>query len=169
MIRTGLTMTTAADDHLRPLPYLVSLGVVGAATAAVFFGVAFLLFTPPPPAKPVNLEASTQAPDFQEVPSLASNDITQSVSSAPPAGEGFGSAMPLAPSHRQVSVLEPMASVPTAANSYARRVRSVRHLRRVALIRDRAAVWRPDARAGPLPGCGFYGPPNINVGYINPR
>jgi hypothetical protein len=28
------------------------------------------------------------------------------------------------------------------------------------------ALWRPDARAGPIPGGGFYGPPNINVGYI---
>jgi hypothetical protein len=33
----------------------------------------------------------------------------------------------------------------------------------------RAALWQPDANAGPNPGGGFYGPPNINVGYINPK
>jgi hypothetical protein len=30
-------------------------------------------------------------------------------------------------------------------------------------------LWRPDASAGPNPGGAFYGPPNVNVGYINPR
>jgi len=29
-------------------------------------------------------------------------------------------------------------------------------------------VWRPDASAGPNPGGGFYGPPNFEVGRINP-
>jgi hypothetical protein len=45
----------------------------------------------------------------------------------------------------------------------------VRQHRHEATGRHWAVLWRPDASAGPNPGGGFYGPPNINVGYVNPR
>jgi hypothetical protein len=35
--------------------------------------------------------------------------------------------------------------------------------------RPRIVLWRANATAVPNPGGGFYGPPNFNVGYINPR
>ena len=35
------TMITAPKYDFRPLPYLVSLGVVGAATVGIFFGAGF--------------------------------------------------------------------------------------------------------------------------------
>jgi len=41
------TMITAPQYDFRPLPYLVSLGFVGAATAGIFFGAGFLLLAPP--------------------------------------------------------------------------------------------------------------------------
>jgi hypothetical protein len=40
-------MTTMRKDGFRPLPHLVALGAAGAAVVGVFFGVAFLLLSPP--------------------------------------------------------------------------------------------------------------------------
>ena len=61
------------------------------------------------------------------------------------------------------------AFVPPARSARATRVRVALYHRQVAPERAGVAPWRPDARAGPNPGGGFYGPPNVNVGYINPR
>jgi hypothetical protein len=36
----------APNYDFRPLPYLVSLGVIGAATVGIFFGAGFLLLWP---------------------------------------------------------------------------------------------------------------------------
>jgi hypothetical protein len=38
----------------------------------------------------------------------------------------------------------------------------------VMLLAGCGTPWRGDASAGPNPGGGFYGAPNINVGRINP-
>ena len=58
--------------------------------------------------------------------------------------------------------------IPPAGIARAKMVRIVQYHRR-GTGRHWATLWRPDARAGPHPGGGFYGPPNVNVGYINPR
>jgi hypothetical protein len=36
------------------------------------------------------------------------------------------------------------------------------------LLAGCGSPWRGDASAGPNPGGGFYGAPNINIGRINP-
>src|SRR5215813_11562612 len=69
MIDGESVMTTAPDDHFRPLPYLLSLGAIAAATAVVFFGVAFLWLTPPHPSEPpADVDVPAQALELQEVP-----------------------------------------------------------------------------------------------------
>jgi hypothetical protein len=58
--------------------------------------------------------------------------------------------------------------VTPAGTTRAKRVR-VGWRRQEVTGRRWAALWRPDASAGPNPGGGFYGAPNINVGHIDPR
>jgi hypothetical protein len=177
-------MTSAPGDDVRALPHLVSLGAVGAAIAAVFFGIAFLWLAPQQPAEPpADLDSPTEALEFQEVPSPANNDKALGRSTESPAGNvtanPLPSALPLtvatttgAPSNPAAPALVSTSMeamlIPPAKITHAKRVR-VSLFYRQATARDRAALWRPDASAGPLPGGGFYGPPNINVGYINPR
>jgi len=36
------------------------------------------------------------------------------------------------------------------------------------LLAGCGGLWRHDASAGPNPGGGFYGAPNLNVGRVNP-
>lgn len=167
-------MTTAPDDHFRPFLHLLSVGVVGGATAAVFFGVAFLWLAPPRPTEPpADLDAQTQALEVQEVSPPANNDTAWGSSAAPAADNVARSPTSRAPPNRNAPVLEATVSqtalVPPARATRARRVRVVWHQRQVAVGSHGAASWRPDARAGPLPGGGFYGPPNVNAGYIDPR
>jgi hypothetical protein len=77
-------MTTAPDDHFRPLPYLLSLGAIAAATAVVFFGVAFLWLTPPHPTElPADVDVPAQALELQEVPPPANPDAARGSSSTP--------------------------------------------------------------------------------------
>src|SRR5215475_7513682 len=77
-------MTTAPDDHFRGLPHLLSIGAIGAATAVVFFGIAFLWLTPLHPSKPLaDVDAGAQALEIQEVPPPANNDAAGGSSSAP--------------------------------------------------------------------------------------
>jgi hypothetical protein len=60
------------------------------------------------------------------------------------------------------------APIPPAGITRTKRIKVDRH-RQEAPKRLSAALWRPDASAGPNPGGGFYGPPNINIGHINPK
>jgi hypothetical protein len=82
------------------------------------------------------------------------------------------SPMSSAPSNRQASGFAATAIdtafIPPTRSTHPKRVRVLRYQRQVP-ARHWAELWRPDARAGPNPGGGFYGPPNVNVGYINPR
>lgn len=174
MVGAGFKMTAAPDNHFRPLPYLVSLGAVGAATATVFFGVAFLWLTPPPPADPpADPDPPAQALEAPDAPAPPNNHTVWDSSSAPLIDNAAGSSMPPAPSNRKAPVLETAvlerALVPPVRTTHARRSRIVVYRRQIAPERQGTALWRPDARAGPLPGGGFYGPPNVNIGYINPR
>jgi hypothetical protein len=166
-------MTTAPDDHFRPLPYLLSLGAIAAAAAVVFFGVAFLWLTPPHPTEPpADVDVPAQALELQEIPPPANPDGAGGSSSTPPADRA-ANPTPAAMSEQEQPAPEAIALetafVPPARSTRARRVRIALYHRQVAPERHRAAPWRLNAYPGPNPGGGFYGPPNVNVGYINPR
>ena len=167
------TMSAITKHDLAFSLYLVSLSAVVTATVCVFFGIGFLLLAPPnpaaPPAESVSPPLALQA---QEVPPSANNDAAGGSSSAPPADKAAASPTLSAPSNRETPVLVATtmetAPIPRAGIIHSKRVRVGRH-RQEATGRRWAALWRPDASAGPNPGGGFYGPPNINIGYINPK
>jgi len=166
-------MTTVPRVDFRPLLSLVTLGAVAAATVGVFFGAGFLLLAPPhPAAPPADPVSQPQALEAHEVPPPANNDTAWGSSSAPPADKVAASPTSSAPSNREAPVLEATALetalVPPAGITHAKRVRVGRH-RHQGTGRHWVAVRRPDASAGPNPGGGFYGPPNINIGYVNPK
>jgi hypothetical protein len=153
--------------------YLVSLSAVITATVGVFFGIGFLLLaSPDPAAPPAEAVSAPLALEAQEVPSPANNDTAWGSSSTLPVDKAAASPTLSEPSNPKTPVLEAAtmetAPIPPAGITHAKRVRVGRH-RQEATGRRWAALWRPDASAGPNPGGGFYGPPNVNVGYINPR
>ena len=166
-------ITTAPDDHFRPLPYLLSLGAIAAATAVVFFGVALLWLTPPHPTEPpADVDVPAQALELQEVAPPANPDAAAgSLSTA--FADKTANPTPAAMSEQEQPAPEAIALetvfVPPAQSTRARRIRIALHHRQVAAERHRAALWQLNAYPGPNPGGGFYGPPNVNVGYINPR
>jgi hypothetical protein len=166
-------MTAAPDDHFRGLPRLLSIGAIGAATAVVFFGVAFLWLTPLHLTKPpADVDAPAQALEVQEVPPPANNDAVGTSSSAPTVDKAAASPTSAVASEPELPALTPTAletAFPPARSARWTRVRVALYHRQVAPKRHGVAPWRPDARAGPNPGGGFYGPPNVNIGYINPR
>jgi hypothetical protein len=166
-------MTTAPDDHVRGLPHLLSIGAIGAATAVVFFGIAFLWLTPPHPIEPPADLAAQVLPVQEVVPQPANNDAAFASSSAPTVDRAAASPTSAAASEHELPALKATALetafVPPARSARAPRVRIALYHRQVAPKRHEVAQWRPDASAGPNPGGGFYGPPNVNVGYINPR
>ena len=182
-------MTTVPKDGFRPLPHLVALGATGAAIVGVFFGVAFLLISPPHPTAPSAdpgphaqaFEAYEVAPDpglqaqaleAQEVAPPPNNATTSGTSSAPHAEKTAASPISRTASNGETSALGSTAMetqlTPLARITHPKRVRIVRYHRQ-SNGKPWGALWRPDAHAGPNPGGGFYGPPNINVGYIDPR
>ena len=146
-------MMAVPKDESRPLPYLVTVGAVAAATVAVFFGIGFLWLAPPhhatPPADPVS---RAQALEANEVPPLADNDMAWGSSSAPPAGKVMASTTPSAPSNREAPVLDATgfetARVPPAGITHAKKV-PVGRRRHQGTERHWVAIWRPDASAGP--------------------
>jgi hypothetical protein len=168
-------MTTVPKDDFRPLVYLLPLGGVGAATVGVFFGVGILLLTPPRGAAPPALPDPPIQAEAHEVPPPADNDTARDstpgyldnvaarpMSDTPPTQEVLAS--------RSKEMEPPMETtlIPLAGIAQTERVEVGRPHHRVT-GRHRVALWRSDARAGPNPGGGFYGPPNINIGHINPR
>ena len=168
-------MTTVRKDDFRPLVYLLPLGAVGAAIVGVFFGVGFLLLTPPRGAAPPTLPDPPIQAEAHEVPPPADNDTewdstpeylnkvgARSMPDTPPTQEVLAS--------RSKEMETPMETtlIPLAGIAQTKRVGVGRPHHRVT-GRHRVALWRSDARAGPNPGGGFYGPPNINIGHINPR
>jgi hypothetical protein len=166
-------MIAAPRYELRPLPYLISFGVVGAATAGALFGVGFLLLAPPRPAlPPVDAVLAAQVLEEHEMPAAATNDTTSGPSAEPAVETTPSIPMPGAPYDREgwalVTAGIDSAPLPPAKVTHAQRVRVHRYHRQVT-SRRWAASWRPNASTGPNSGGGFYGPPNINVGYINPK
>ena len=168
-------MTTVTKDDLRPLVYLLPLGGVGAATVGVFFGLGILLLTPPRGAAPPALSDPPIQAEPHEIPPPADNDTARDstpgyldnvaarpMSDTPPTQEVLAS--------RSKEMETPMETtlIPLAGIAQTKRVGVGRPHHRVT-GRHRVALWRSDARAGPNPGGGFYRPPNINIGHINPR
>jgi hypothetical protein len=169
----GSTMGAVIRDDSRSLYYLIALGAVGAATAAVLFGVAFLWLAPPhPAASPADPVPPSQALETEGGPRQGVNDMAQGPTPGPPTDSLAASPTPAAPSNQEAAMLGSTTIettlIPPAGITRAKRVR-VGWRRHEATGRQWAALWRPDASAGPNPGGGFYGAPNINVGRINPR
>ena len=165
-------MSGITKEDLRSLLYLVSLGVVGAATVGVFFGAGLMwLIDPHTAARPADPVISAQAlrPEEFQLP----RDIGTVWGLAPDTRTNQVEAVstPDTPPNREVLASSSTATetlVPRTRVTHSKRVRSSRH-RPLATERHLAVLWRPDASAGPNPGGGSYGPPNSNVGYINPR
>jgi hypothetical protein len=138
---------------------------------------------PSPKATSEDPDPPKQALELEEVPTSANNDTgwgqSMELSADSLAAIPTSSTMPppdavatTAPFDRAASAFMPTAAeatlAPPAKITHTKRVRVVRYYRQV-IGRRLAALWRPDASAGPNPGGAFYGPPNVNVGYINPR
>jgi hypothetical protein len=141
----------------------------------VFFGIAFLWRTPPHPTEPpADVDLTAQFLPVQEIaPQPANNNAALASPSAPTVDKAPTSPTSTAASEHELPALAPTALetafVPPARSARATRVRFALYHRQVAPERHGVAPWRHDAGAGPNPGGGFYGPPNVNVGYINPR
>lgn len=165
-------MRAVTKDVLRSLLYLISL-LVGVATAGVLVGVGLLWLIDQPPATQVGGPIlSAQALKENKFRLPRGNGTGQGSLPDIPAEKVAASPLPDAPSNWAALTLETPATKarlnPSGATTRAKGVPVDRHRYR-GTPRYWAASWRPDATAGPNPGGGFYGPPNSNVGYINPR
>jgi hypothetical protein len=176
-------MNAVTKEDFRSLVYLVSLGVVGAATVGVFFGVGLMwLIDPHPAALSLHPVMSAQALEPEEgdtgtVWGSTSDSRTEKVAATPTPDTTTATSTPGATEatdaigHRAALAWRSAAietPIIPAAIHHAKKARVSQHQHHPT-SRYFAALWRPDASAGPNPGGGFYGPPNSNVGYINPR
>jgi hypothetical protein len=153
--------------------HLVTVGGVAAATITVFFGIGFLWLAPRDAiTAPTDPTAPAQVLEAHEVPLLSNNDTTLGLSATPPADNVAANPAANTPSHPRVLASTSTAIDPPiiarAQRTHTKRVRVGRH-GHGRTERDWLVGWRSDASAGPNPGGGFYGPPNANVGYINPK
>lgn len=162
-------MNRVTKGDIRSLVYLISCSVVGAAVVGVFFGIGFLWLIDPdravPDADPVVATQALKADKFasqedSDAPGHSLPKFPAELVGASPTHDTTSN--PAAPSLRPTALIRP------AVVNHAKRVRVGRHHHQVT-ERYWNASWRSDASAGPNPGGGFYGPPNINTGYINPR
>jgi hypothetical protein len=114
----------------------------------------------------------TQAPEAPEIAVPPTDDTVSGTSSAPRAEEAAPSPMSSTASNGEASALGSTATetklIAPAGITHVKWVRIVLHHRQTKGTQW-GGLWRPDARVGPNPGGGFYGPPNINIGYIDPR
>jgi hypothetical protein len=165
-------MTAVPTEEARSLLNLVTIGAVAAATIVVFFGVGFLLLSLPNLAtQPVDPAPASEALEAHQAPLPVNNDTPPSVSAALPAhnvaAEPSGvQSDPAAPASASIAITT--AIVTPARTTRARRI-MVSRRRHEPTVRHSMVVWRLSAYPGPNPGGGFYGPPNINVGQINPK
>jgi hypothetical protein len=166
-------MNGVTKEDVRSILHLVSIGVVGAATVGIFFGLGFMWLTDPRPAAPPGnpampgqaLEADAiSAPLIESAASAASPVLpAEKVAASPnPDPRADGALVTLNSAAIDATLIRPDRITHSKGLRNSRR-------RLQGTVRYRAASWRPDASAGPNPGGGFYGPPNSNIGYINPR
>jgi hypothetical protein len=175
-------MTTVSKNNFRPLLYLVPLGAAAVGTVGIFFGAGFLLLAPPhPTTSSADPDPPAQAVEADQVPQPSQNHAGWGLSPETPTDKveasPIPSTLPLSdaktmglPSNREAPPLTEIdtALIPPAGITHAKKIRVGRHGHH-GTARHWVGLWRPNAHAGPLPGGGFYGPPNGNIGYINPN
>jgi len=166
-------MSTAPTEEAPSLLNLVTIGAVATATIVVFFGVGFLLLSHPNPATPPSDPApASEALEAHQAPLPANYDTPVSAAAALPANNVATAETSGVKSHLEVPAL-PSIALTTASIMPARATRAKRitvsRRRHGPTVRPSMVVWRLNAYPGPNPGGGFYGPPNINVGQINPK
>jgi hypothetical protein len=183
----GATMSAITRGDFRSVPYLLGLGGVTAATAAVFYVVAFLwLGLSHPAAPPGDPLPPTRTLEANEGQPPEAGNTARSLSAGGPVHD-IATVTPAAPPNRYALAAAPIKkalSLP-ARKTHAKTTKIRRHRQyQMTITRlpqretarsalgfvptTRTAVWRPDASVGPNPGGGFYGPPNSEVGHINP-
>ena len=181
-------MSAITRDDFRSVPYLLGLGGVTAATVAVFYVVAFLWLGPSHPAAPPGdpLPPTRPLEGSEGQPPEAGN-MARSLSAGDPAHDIAATLTPAASPNRHALTLAPTkkALSPRGRKTHAKTANVHRHRRHQMMVSrlprqettrsalgfvptTQTAVWRPDASVGPNPGGGFYGPPNFEVGHINP-
>jgi len=159
------------DDPRSPY-YLIALGAVGAVTAAVLFGVAFLWLVPPhPAAPPADPVPPSQPLETDGGPQQGVNDMAPAPTPRTPTA---ASPTPAAPSNQEAATLgsAPIqtALIPPAGITRTQKVRAAPHPhKRVTISRlqhgeargsatpgvqqtpegQGAALWRSDASARP--------------------
>jgi hypothetical protein len=165
-------MFVVPNNDFRAPFHVMALGAVAAATISVFFGIGFLWLAPPKPTLPsVFPDLPAQALEEHEVP--PTNHTMPGSSSAAPADNIAEQAASGAPSDQKMATAGSIA-IATAITTSARiihrkRVTARRHYRGKITVRNPVVSQSVHAYPGPNPGGGFYGPPNVNVGYITPR
>ena len=166
-------MTAVPTEEAPSLLNLVTIGTVAAATIVVFFGVGFLLLSLPNPAThPADPAPTSEALEAHQAPLPVNNDTPPSVSAALPANNVAAAkpsgvqSDPEAPASASIAIAT--AIVTPARTTRARRI-TVSRRRHEPTVRHSMVVWRLNPYPGPNPGGGFYGPPNINIGQINPK
>jgi hypothetical protein len=165
-------MTAAPTEEAPSLLNLVTIGAVATATIVVFFGVGFLLLSLPNPAtQPPDPAPASETLEAQQAPLPANNDTPPSASAALPANNvaaGISGLQsdPEAPASASIAIATAIKT-PARTTRTKRITISRRHYR--PTVRRSMVVWHLNAYPGPNPGGGFYGPPNINVGQINPK
>jgi hypothetical protein len=166
-------MTALLRNESQALLHLVTVGAVAAVTTTVFFGIGFLWLTPSRPVTPtIDRAPLEQVLEAHEILPVSNNDTTWGSSWTPPAGNVPANPTANARSRRAVLALRPIATatpiIARAGITHTTRVRGGRRSHGQS-AGGWIVGWRSNASAGPNPGGGFYGPPNVNVGYINPK
>lgn len=172
-------MVAVPPDHVRLLPFLISVGAVGMAVVLAF-GIGVLSLASRDPAVSLGgRDPSVQAVEAHEV-LAAANDTTPG-SSAPTLLDDKAAGRP---DFRMLSRQEPLVlremAIETRLDAPQRvdrakwlGARRHSHQRTASLWQTTAthwpALWRPDARVAPEPGGGFYHPKNFDVGHVNPE
>jgi hypothetical protein len=164
-------MMSAAPKHdFRPLLFLIPTAAAAVAVIAVFFGIGLLLLRCPATLS-VNSDASEQSLEAYELTPSQRDDTT------PGSSVDTRADKPASPRPGATSNPDPGALGSTATETALIPSGEIRGVKSAGISRYRhrrswkhwAAVWRGDSHPGPNPGGGFYGPPNLNVGHINPR
>jgi hypothetical protein len=162
---------TALPTEGSPSLHLVTIGAVAAATIMVFFGVGFLwLRAPDPVALPGDPAPAANSLEGDAAPPPATNDtaLGWSVPANNLASSGTPDAQPDREARSPESAMIATTITTLAKPSRTKTIVVTRHRHRPTVYRPMVS-WRLNAYPGPNPGGGFYGPPNINVGQINPR
>jgi hypothetical protein len=146
-------MRAVTKVDFRSLLFLISFSVVGAATVGVFIGVGFLWLTDPHP--------GTQSADpirsyrHKLWKRMRSGHLGTTTRRGARRRDSLPTRWRRAP--RPTAIQPRGGSVEVDTESV------------VIGTKEPGDIWPLDAGAGPNPGGGIYGAPNINIGRINPN